>query len=676
MQFRDFKIKMQKHFNEMINGKKALFVTDVDKDMIWETYLKSFPAEEQQSHNCNSCRQFLRPYANLVTIENNKVVSIWDFTCDEPYASVAKALHKLVISKPIKNVFVTKLNKLGTDYNQEHVGDKIITWNHFYVELPTSLVLGKRGNSEESTMADYRSSKDVFKRGLDELKMDAINTILELINQNSIYRGQESKGAISAFKEIKAKYDLLPESQKDNFAWDQCILIGPGLARLNNTAMGTLLNDVSKGVELDVAVSSFERMVAPANYKRPNTILTKQMIKNAELKIQEMGFEESLGRRYAMKDDISINNALFVDRPALTTASALSSVLDDLKKDVPVNPKNFNKTEEVTIEDFISKVLPTAKKIELLMENQFSGNLVSLVAPKIATAPSMFKWKNGFSWSYVNDVTDSIKENVKAAGGNVDGVLRFSIQWNEKGTNNIDFDAHAKEPNGTEIYFGNYRKPGISSMSGQLDVDITSPNGEIAVENITWTEQHKMKDGTYNFWVRNFASRTSNGGFTAQIAFNGEIHNFEYAKSLRGKEDVKVASVNYSKVNGFTINNLLPATSAISSKELWGIHTNQFQKVSMILLSPNHWDNEAIGNKHYMFMLEGCNNPQGTRGFYNEFLNTELMAEKRVFEALGGKLTTEPSPLQLSGLGFSETMRNSVICKVEGHTSRIIKIKF
>lgn len=281
------------------------------------------------------------------------------------------------------------------------------------------------------------------------------------------------------------------------------------------------------------------------------------------------------------------------------------------------------------------------------------------------------------SWAYSGNIADSdLKQNVKAAGGAIDGVLRFSIQWNEDGNDNCDLDAHCVEPDGNEIYFSNCRKPRKSSLGGQLDVDIVRPCGNIAVENITWDNLSKMKPGKYKFFVNQY-NGSAKKGFRAEIEFNGEIHSFDYGRSMRTGEDVTVAEVTLDKYGNFTINEKLSGSSSISSKEIWSVNTNQFVPVSVISYSPNYFDEQkGIGNKHLFFFLDGCVNDEEPNGFYNEFLKNELLEHKRVFEALGSKCHTEDTEDQLSGIGFSLTKRDELVIKVKGATERVMKIKF
>ena len=75
-------------------------------------------------------------------------------------------------------------------------------------------------------------------------------------------------------------------------------------------------------------------------------------------------------------------------------------------------------------------------------------------------------------------------------------------------------------------------------------------------------------------------------------------------------------------------------------------------------------------------MLDSCNNDKVSRGFYNEFLRSDLREHRKVFEVLGSKLKTDKSDNQLSGLGFSSTKRDSVMCKVHGSFERVVKINF
>ena len=95
------------------------------------------------------------------------------------------------------------------------------------------------------------------------------------------------------------------------------------------------------------------------------------------------------------------------------------------------------------------------------------------------------------------------------------------------------------------------------------------------------------------------------------------------------------------------------------------------------MFSPNHWNGEkGVGHRHYMFMINGCVNDEGPNGFFNEFMREEFSKHKRVLEALGGRMRVAPSPSQLSGLGFSTTKRDALICKITGNFTRTLKVLF
>ena len=53
MEFVKFKRAVHAQFNQLAAGADMLFLTNVDKDALWDCYLNSFPEEERQSHNCN-----------------------------------------------------------------------------------------------------------------------------------------------------------------------------------------------------------------------------------------------------------------------------------------------------------------------------------------------------------------------------------------------------------------------------------------------------------------------------------------------------------------------------------------------------------------------------------------------------------------------------------------------
>lgn len=687
MEFTEMRNKLMENFNEMVKDVDHLFEVAVDKDELWNLYLDSFPSgtneiyRERRWHDCSCCRQFIKTIGNVVVIKNGKIITIWDFrTDDSTYQPVLDALSAFIKSHAVSDIYVSKIKKIGTLKNYEELENgKVQEWTHFYVELPDNFV-DRSNRSEGDIKGSFRDTRNVFKRSLDEITMDALDTILELINSNTLYKGEEWKGVLGEFKKYKKEYDkLTSDVERDNYAWEQSVKAGIAIGRIRNHSIGTLLVNVSEEMDLDTAVKKYEQIVAPANYKRPKAIYTKKMLEDAKKIITELGYLDSLQRRFANLDDITVNNILFSNRDAAKRIVGADDIFGDMEKDVAVNPRKFSKVDEISATDFIDKVIPTAKEVEVFVENKHDKNFVSMIAPYNKDAKTMFKWDNGLSWAYTGNITDSdMKQNVKAAGGNVDGVLRFSIQWNESGKDNSDLDAHCIEPTGNEIYFGNCRKPEISKLGGQLDIDITQPirqmPGKASVENITWLDKSRMKPGVYKFFVNQYEARGSKG-FKAEVEFDGEIYSFEYNHPVRG--NVQVAEVTMDNNGNFTIKEKLSGNSTISSRNIWGVNTNQFVPVSVISYSPNYFDEQdGIGHRHLFFFLKDCVNTEEPNGYYNEFLKNELAEHKRVFEALGAKCHVEDTEDQLSGIGFSMTKRAELIVKVKGATERIMKVKF
>ena len=664
-EFTKFRDAVNKQIKSMHSDK--MFVVDAGKYDLWETYLSSFAEgddpiyKERTEHDCNCCKQFIRDVGHLINIKGDDVITVWDVHVGGIYQPVADALASKVRSLAVKDIAAYDHRKVGTKYNRQTLesGDTI-TWDHFHAELPNSVVA--RGESVEQMRGTARDNFSVLKRSVEAITMDSIDTVMDLISQKSIYRGEEHLATVKKLKQVKKGYDKA--KRPDLFLWLKSVELGYQ-SRFRNTVIGTLLTDISDGVDLERAVKSFEDKVAPHNYKRTSALITQKMIDQAREKVNELGLEDALRRRYATAEDLTVNNVLFVDRSVKSRMKDGFDALSPTKADKKPNSKNV---QEIPVDEFMEKILPEVDSMEVLVENRLSSNLVSLIAPEYPDAGRLFKWNNNFSWSYNGEVTDSIKEKVKKAGGSVTGDVRVSLSW----FNRDDLDIHVKEPTGREIYFGNKR--GMSG--GVLDVDM-NVHGESRepVENVIWKSKRQMSSGTYQVVINNYTKRESdNVGFVVELEYDGRIETFTYTKPVRQSGNVNVVDINVDKDGNISHTGHIQSESI--SKEVWGVATEKFQKVEMVMNSPNHWDGEETGNRHVFFMLENCRNPESSRGFYNEFLTGELTPHRKVFEVLSSKMKTPESDNQLSGLGFSSTIDNNLVCRVHGKVNKTFNIKF
>lgn len=681
--FKYFKKELQNHFQTMIKDNSGLFRVDANPYKLYDLYLASFPEgtndifRERRFHDCSCCKSFVKSMGNVVTIKNGQMISLWDFKSEFPeYQPVVKALSKFIHSKSINSIFLTETKNIGTDSNFDDIQiDPPLQWHHLYLEIPESYVYKYNGNTMSSVIGDANTKRIVLENTLKEISLEAVEIVEELIAQESLHRGNEFEHIINGLKEVIEIYN---ESNKDDlFFWDYSRKVKTEIAHAKNTAIGTLLIDITNDIDLMEAVSKYENKVAGENFKRPKEIFTRKQVEEADAKITALGLKSALGRRFATIGDITINNILFVDRETkskLVEQDPLA-VMYDKSFTKEINPKHFDRIPEISIKDFIANILPKTQKMELYFENKYMNNLMSLIAPKDINAGKLFKWNNNFSWAYAGNLADSsMKERVKLAGGKVDGVLRFSIQWNDITPSMNDLDAHCIQPNGVHLYWSNKLD---YETKGNLDIDIRNPVPNIpSVENITWPDKSKMKQGSYTFYVHNYAHRGGNDGFRAEIEFDGQIFEFDYPHNIKQDEKVEVARVTLKENGEFEI---LPKLEfSYSAKRLWNVKTNSFLPVELVMYSPNYWDEQdGIGHKQYFFIIKDMINPETPNGFYNEFLRNDLITNKRAFAALGSYMKVAESNDQLSGLGFSSTKPNHLIVRTTSENlTSLIKIKF
>ena len=661
--FKNFRDAISNQYDKL-QATGNLYTVQIDKDQLWQHYLDSFPAgsnpiyRERTDHDCSACKSFIRNIGPVVAIIDDKIVSVWDIDApnvDLEYLEVAQAMRELIESKPIDNIFRFDCRIQLHSITKELLPDNSLKiWNHFSanVHKPFKVIDGSQGQQ----LGEAKQRFELFKRALVELSPLATDTAIDLCD--SIYRGTEFKPLVQDFLKAQAQFEIAPNPEL--WLWSNYT---HRVAGIRNTAIGTLLIDLSDNIDIEVAVAKFEKVVAPQNYHRTSAVVTPQMIKTATQTIHELGLEPALYRRYATINDISVTNVLWANKAsAAAMKNSLESIL--LKEVKPI--KATKSATEMTLADFMQDIVPTASSIELLLENKHTPNLCSLITEATPNSGTLFKWNNPFSWSYNGGVTDSMKDRVKAFGGNTDGVLRFSIQWNTPDEpNSSDLDAHCTAP-GEHIYYGNDKG---SNQSGSLDVDIRNPNG-IAVENIIYTNLDRMPNGEYKFSINNFSQRTGKG-WSAELEFNGQIYEFSSSKQMRQDETVDVAIV---QKLGHTLSIKASLPHSQSTKTIWNLTTGSFHKVTAIMHSPNFWDNQSIGNQHTIFTLEDCTNPEPTRGIYNEFLSNTLQTHRKAFDLIGEKFKCDPIPGNLSGIGFSHTVPNEFTVKADGR-QYLIKIK-
>lgn len=625
-------------------------------------YVESWPPEanqvfrERREMDCNADRHYIRNIGNICVYDANGVKqSLWNAENDLTGApAVLYANMRKAFTTDITGVFALDISKVGSLPNVDNY-DLNIMWDHFYLEVPAEYVM-------EGGVAAYKGSVEtaraVLERNHTELSIEHARTILELIDatdETQLYRGEQYRSGLIGL------IQFLETELTEDFLWREAVKMR-GKANFRNNPVGQLLVNLSEGMEDTVALKKYYDMVDPTKFNHSQTLLTPAMKKRAAEAIKELGYEESIHRRPAVATDINVNDVLFSAAVTNDAGDILDMLVPDTTTEVDGN------ATDIGIEDFIAQVLPKITSMEAYFDNDLKPNAMTLVAPKFPDAPVITQWDNGFSWAYAGGITDSgMKEKVKKAGGKTEGALRISLGWH----NADDLDLHLRQVGRSVLYHGTRRWKG-----GTLDVDMNAGsrmNSVDPVENIIFQSLDQLRGTTFEVSVRQYSCRTRNNpGFYLEVETSEGVRTYKHEGVVSGHNHVLSISVDNKGNISFT--DVYQCDNAPT--EVQGVKTKSYQNVSLMMLSPNHWGDNTKGNKHYFFILDDMENKEPVRGIFNEFLCDELKPHRKTMQHLGHALRSQPSPDQLSGLGFSSTKRETLNVRVRGEINRSYNIKF
>ena len=656
-----FSEEINSRLDELIKSGNPIVELDYEGSL-FEIYLNNIPEEYNPVFRVNrffdgsADRHFINRIGNLAMITPNyRLVYLWDFESKTFFENSRKEMLKVLKKCKIKNAFLTSFDMVGSGPNKDSK-DPRITWTHYKYKTPSEIKCSKHDIGDK--LGKLNTQYNVFKRTMKECRLEDLESVIELGKDNSIYRASEFLGSLEKWHELKTKYDKKPS---DEFLWFNVIKDGIYIC-YRNTVIGSLIDDLYNGMDLEKAVKSYESKVAPSNYKRPKALVTARMVEDARAKLEEVGLLESIYRKAAKFTEIPTDKILFTSQESKSL-----SVFDDLKQDAELTVKkklDLSKAKEVKFEDFI-KLLPKVSKIGLLPNSVVNSSKVVLTNSKNENVPTPFKWDNNFAWSYIeSDTADSIVKRVKDAGGVVDGDIRFSLSWD----NSDDLDLSFEDIYYRKIYFGNR-----TELGGRLDVDANfSDIVENPVENIYWGNINHLKDGEYRVAVNNYMQRSERKqGFKLQMEVLGEITTYSYPDN--NLKNVTTMLKVTKKGNSIEVTYEDPK---LLKTEVSG---DKFIDIKNVIKSPNAWNGETVGNEHIIFLADDVEVKFNVRGFYNEQLNSKLEEHRKVTEILGSKLKIDPvefeSPDTVKGYGISTTSNNVFYLRLTYNNNRQELIK-
>jgi hypothetical protein len=392
--------QIRESFEIATHSNKHLFTTTAADMDLFDSFLIRLPIEARQHYNCNECRRFINKYGHLVTINEYGDLEpvMWSYA-PSFFAKAVFAIHDIVKRSKVTGEFITSDKRLGVA--------KTGIWHHMSVDIPGTMRHNKRLYTADQVMAQKKEEFKMLVDALNRYKLDTVKTAVNILESNSLYRGDKVLGIARWFLKVYQETDALRNKTTTkhlyaNLIWKKVAEAPAGFCHISSSMIGTLLDDIEDGYSFEEVKRRFDEKMNPTKYQRPQTAPGVGNVKRAEEIVAKLGLENSIKRRFARLDEI---NTIWKPKnefvAPLTTTGIFAGIKTKEKEKTPVNDI-CPRTQTMTWDKFRRTVIADAKKIELYVDGMRSS-FAAFVTAEDDDATPIVQWdneniRNPFSW--------------------------------------------------------------------------------------------------------------------------------------------------------------------------------------------------------------------------------------------------------------------------------------
>lgn len=389
----DLEYGIRKSFETALSLNEPLFTTSAEN--LYDIFLANLPEEGRQCYNCNACRNFVDRFGGIVTITDGGFLLpvMWNFKCPEFFEKAFYAVRDIIINSKVTGVFIPDSKRLGIP--------RTGVWSHMYVDVPKKIIYKNRLKTAYQESAEKKEDFKMLMRALQTYKLSTIETAVNILSSDVLYRGEKTLGVAKWFLNVKMTVDRLNRTYA-NIVWKKVATAPEGFCHISSSMIGTLLDDIEAGYEFDEIKRRFEEKMNPTKYQRPQAAPSVGNVKRAEEIIAKLGLEKSLKRRFARLEEIPT-----IWKPRESKSNDISTGIfagiktkESLQEKKPIIIPGSTK---MTWEKFQRTVLPNAIKIELKTKYAANDSYAAIVTAEYPDAPPIILWdredmRNTFSW--------------------------------------------------------------------------------------------------------------------------------------------------------------------------------------------------------------------------------------------------------------------------------------